>query len=87
MYRPSRSHARVQFYLSERTFVTGNILLKKSQQRLGLLRAEVNSLEVANLYLRLGLLLQGSENHEEVPDIHSHLHAVSVGFAVIGRIV
>jgi hypothetical protein len=87
MNRPSRSHARIELDFTKRTFVTGYILLQQSKQGLGLLRAQVNSLEVANLHLRFGLLLQGSENHKEVPHIHSHLHAVGVGFAIIGGVV
>ena len=86
VHRPRRVHPRVEFDLSERTFVTGDILLQKPEQCLGLLRTEVDALEVANLDLIFGLLLQGAEDHEEVPDIHPHLHAVGIGFAVIGRI-
>lgn len=72
--------------IAERALVARDILLQQPEQSLGLLRAEVDTLKVANLHLGFGLLLQGAEDHEEVPDIDSHLHAVGVGFAVIGSI-
>src|ERR1700722_13467906 len=87
MHRSRRGHSRVQFNLAKSTFVTGHILLQKSEKRLGLLRTEVNALEVTNLYLSFGLLLQGSEDHEKILDIHSHLHAVGISFAVVRCVV
>jgi hypothetical protein len=86
MHRPSRGQAGIELDLTEGALVADDILLQQSEQCLGLLRAEVDALEVANLDLRFGLLLQGSEHHEEVPDIHPHLHAVGVGLAVVGSI-
>ena len=86
VHRARRSQAWVEFDLAEGALITGDILLQQPEQGLGLLRAEVDALEVANLDLSFGLLLQGAENHEEVPDIHPHLHAVGVGFAIVRSI-
>jgi hypothetical protein len=84
MHWSLRAHAWVELDFSEGALVTGHILLQKSQQRLSLLRAEVNALEVLDLDMALGLLLQRAENQKEVPDIDPHLHAVGVAFAVRG---
>jgi hypothetical protein len=86
MYRPGWIHARVELDFAESAFIAGDVLLQQSKQRFSLLRAEVNALKVANLDVTFGLLLQCPENHKEVPDIHSHLHTIGVGFAVIGGI-
>ena len=86
VHRPRRSQARVQFDFAEGTLVAGDVLLQQPEQRFGLLRAKIDALKVANLDLGFGLLLQGAENHKEVPDIHSHLHAVGIGFAVVWSI-
>src|SRR3984957_6724971 len=79
-------HARVKFDFSEGGFVPGNILLQESEQRLRLLGAEVNALEVSDLNLSFALLLYGAKYEEKVPDIHSHLHAVCIGFPIVGGI-
>lgn len=84
MYRPCRSHARIEFDLAKSSLVPGDILLQKSKQRLGLLRAKINALKVADLDLGFALLLQSSKNHEKIPDVHPHLDTVGVGFAIIG---
>ena len=55
-------------------------------QSLGLLRAEIDALEIAHLDLVLARLLQGAEDKKEVPDVDAHLHAVGVVFAVLGGI-
>jgi hypothetical protein len=86
MHRPGRIHARIEFDLAKRAFVSGNILLQEAKQRLGLLRTQVDALKILDFNLALALLLKRSENQEEIPDVDSHLHAVGVGFAIIGRI-
>jgi hypothetical protein len=83
MNRAGRIHARVELDFTEGAFVARYILLKKSKEGLRLLRAKINALKISNLYLSLALLLQGPKDHEEIPDIHSHLHAIGVGFAVV----
>ena len=86
MYGPRRSHARVKLDFTERSFVARHILLKQTQQRLRLLRTEINSLEIADLHVRLALLLQRAKDKKKVPDIDPHLHAVRVVLAIV-RIV
>lgn len=86
MHRAGRGKAWIEFDLAEGAFVANYVLLQKSEQGFGLLRAEVNALKVANFHLGFGLLLQSSEDEEEVPDIHAHLHAVGIGLAIIRRI-
>ena len=84
MHRALRSHPRIEFDLAEGGFVTGDILLKQTQQRLGLLRTEINALKIADFDLGLSLLLQCPENQEKVPYIYPHLHAVCVVLTIIG---
>jgi len=79
---PGRCHSRIQLYLSKGAFVAGDILLQQSQQRLRLLRAQINPLEISDFDLRLSLLLQRAEDEEEVPYVHAHLHAVRIILAV-----
>lgn len=86
MDRPRRSHSGIQFDLAESALVAGDILLQQSQQGLGLLRAEVDALKIADFNLAFALLLQRAENHEEVPDIHPHLDTIGVGLSVVGGI-
>ncbi len=86
MHRPSRSHPRIELDLAKRAFVARHILLQKSQQSLGLLRAQVNSLKIADLNVGLALLLQGAEDKKKVPYIDPHLYAVRVVLPV-GRII
>ncbi len=80
------SHARVKFDFAEGGFVAVDVLLQQSEQRLGLLRTQVDALKITDLDLSFTLLLNGAKNEEKVPDIHSHLHAVGIGFPVIGSI-
>src|SRR5437868_6230786 len=79
----SRAHVRIEFDLAKGVFVVDQVLLEDGIQSLSLLWAEIYTLEV--LYFDAGfvLLLQSSENQKEIPDIHPHLHAVGVIFAVI----
>lgn len=79
-------HTRVELDFTEGVFVAGDVLLQESQQSLGLLRAEVDALKIANLYLALGLLLESAEGEEEIPDIDAHLHAVGVRLAIVGGV-
>lgn len=87
VHRAGRTHARVKFDLTERAFVPGDVLLQQSKQCLCLLRAQVDALEVANLDLGFGLLLQRAEDEKEIPDVHPHLHAIGVVLLVVGSIV
>lgn len=84
MHLPAGADARIQLNFAESGFVAVNVLLQQSQQSFGLLRAKIDALKVANLYLVFVLLLHRSKDEEEIPDIHSHLHAVGVGLPVVG---
>ncbi len=81
-----RPHSRIELYLSESRFISGDVLLQQSEQRFCLLGAEIDSLEISNLHLRFGLLLQGAEGEKEIPDVHAHLDAIRVILA-IARVV
>jgi hypothetical protein len=92
--RPTRSvhragghHARIKLDLTERAFVAGHVLLQDARQRLGLLRTQINALEIVDFYLGLTLLLQCAEDQEEIPDVDSYLHAVGIGLAIVGGVV
>jgi hypothetical protein len=78
--------ARVKLDLAEGALVVGNVLLQDGGQRLGLLRAQINSLEISDLNLIFSLLLHGPEDEKKIPDVNSHLNAVGIGFPVIGGI-
>jgi hypothetical protein len=86
MYLPPRTHPRIEFNFSKGAFVAAHVLLQQPEQGLGLLRAQVDALKVADLDLRFGLLLQCAKCEKEIPDVDPHLHAVRVGFPVFGRI-
>src|SRR5579864_6380361 len=83
MHWSLRHHTRIEFDLAKGALVSGNVLLQESEQGLRLLRAEVDPLEILNLNLRLGLLLEGAKYEIEIPDVDAHLHAVGVALAII----
>ncbi len=86
MNGPGRMHPWIQLDFSEGVFVLDDILLQDGEQRLGLLRTNVDSLKITDFDLVLALLLKGSKYQEEVPDVHSYLDAVGVVFAIVGCI-
>src|SRR6516164_5871493 len=87
MDRPAAGmHARIELNLAKGSLVIDQILLQDGIQRLGLLRAEVDALEVANLDFRFVLLLQRAKHQKEIPDVDPYLHAVGVVLAVIGGV-
>src|SRR5439155_6744369 len=79
----ARGHSWIKLDFTERAFVAHHVLLQYRQQRLGLLRAEIDALKVMHFYLGLTLLLQSSEHQKKIPHIHSYLHAISVRLAVL----
>src|SRR5258708_19953177 len=64
VHRTSRTHARIKLDFAERALVTGDVLLQESEQSLCLLGTQIDPLEVADLSLRLILLLQISEDQK-----------------------
>src|SRR5215468_8325381 len=75
-------YARIELYFTKRAFVVGYVLVKDRCQRLGLLRAQINALEIAHLDLILRLLLHGAEDEKKVPDVDPNLYAVGVSLAI-----
>jgi hypothetical protein len=69
---------------SEGLLVLGDVVSEDVEERLGLLGAEIDALEVANVDLVGRVLRESAEDEEEVPDGHTDLHAVSVAIAVVG---
>ena len=86
VHRATRHHARIQFDLSERAFVTPHILLQDAEEGLCLLGAQVDSLEILDFHLGLALLQQSSEHEEEIPHIHADLYAVNIVLAIVTRV-
>jgi hypothetical protein len=84
--RPRRIHPGIEFDLAKGVFILNDVLLKNREQRLRLLRTDVDSLKICDFDLRLALLLQGAEDQEEVPNVDADLHAVGVVLAVGRRI-
>ena len=76
-------HSWIELDLTKRAFVICDVLVKDCCQCLGLLRAQINSLKIADLYLVLRLLLHRAEDDEKVPDVYPDLHAVGIGFPVL----
>ncbi len=68
---------------AEGLLVLGEILAEHIPESLGLLRAEVDSLEAGEHDLVGGILAHGAEAEEEVPDAHADLNAVGVALAII----
>jgi hypothetical protein len=67
----------------EGLLVLGEIVADHIPQRLGLLGAEIDALEVADDDLVDILLRHGAEDQEEVPYAHPHLDAVGIAVAVV----
>lgn len=86
VYRTGGGYSRIELDFPERALVIRDILVQDGGQGLGLLWAQIDSLKIAYLDLRLRLLLHGPEDQEKVPHIDSHLHAVGIGFPIIAGI-
>ena len=78
----SRDDALVELDLAKRRLILRDVLLQHVEKRLRLLRAQINSLKIAQLNLRFRTLLHRSKHEKKVPDIHADLHAVRIGFAI-----
>src|ERR1700744_6001436 len=79
-------HGRIKLDLAERALILAYVLIKNREQRFGLLRAEVNSLEVLHLDLLRTDRLQASKHQEKIPHAYTDLDRVSVGITVVFRI-
>src|SRR6266550_2086899 len=83
VYWAGSGHARIEFDFAKSAFITGHILLQDGSQRLGLLRAQIDSLKIKHFDLVLGLLLESAEHQEEIPHVHSYLNAIGVALPVL----
>ncbi len=86
MYRTGAGDFGIELDFAKRGFVIRHVLVEDRRQRLGLLRTQVNALEVSHFNLIFGLLLHGAEHQKEVPDVDPDLYAVGVGFAIVGSV-
>ena len=86
VYWAGSGHARIEFDFAKSALITGHVLLQDGSQRLGLLRAQIDSLKIKHFDLVLGLLLESAEHQEEIPDIHSYLNAIGVALPVFRTI-
>jgi hypothetical protein len=68
---------------AEGLLVLGKIVAEDVPESLGLLRAEVDALEVLDGELVGCVLRHGAEDQEEVPYTHAHLDAVGVAVAIV----
>jgi len=84
--RSGREGPGIEFELAECALIAAYVLLQNGHECFGLLRAEVHALEVLDLDLGLALLLHGSEDQEEIPNVDSDLHAIGVVLAILGGI-
>src|SRR6476660_1325413 len=81
-----RGDAGIELDFAERAFILAHVLLQDGQQRLGLLRAEIDSLKILHLdFLRCDRL-QASKEQQNVPYAHADLYGVGVAVTVGGRI-
>src|SRR5260370_42608423 len=63
-----------------------DVLLQDLKQRLGLLGAEVDALEVVNGNVIRSNLVHPAKQKEKIPEIHAHLDAIGVVLTILGRI-
>src|SRR5215469_14969399 len=63
-----------------------HVLLQHVQKSLGLLRADVNPLEILNRNLVRSCLIHTPEQKQEIPQIHANLDAVCIVLAIFRRI-
>src|SRR5579863_3441894 len=77
---------RLELQGAEGLFVLGNVLAEHVPECLGLLRAQVDGLVIADGDL-VGAFAGGKAEHElKIPYTNAHLDAVGIGLAVIRRL-
>src|SRR3569623_1652994 len=81
--RSWRWDERLQSKLAEGRLILRKVVLQHLQQRLGLLRTEINALVVLQLDLLGRILPHGSELKEDVLNAHPDLYAVCIVGAVV----
>ena len=80
------SERRLERQSAKCLLVLGEIVAEEVQQRFGLLRAEVDALEVLDPHLVRRFLARGSEDQEEVPDAHADMDVVGIAVAIVLRV-
>src|ERR1700744_6524215 len=60
-----------------------NVLSEDVPKRLGLLRAEIDALQVLDGYGIGCVLMHEAKRQEEIPDAQAHLHAIGGGIAFL----
>ena len=76
--------SRIQLDLTKGGFILHDVLAQHVPERLGLLRAQVNSLEVLYLHQILRGLRHGAERQQKIPHADANLDAIGVPVAIIG---
>src|ERR1035437_9824869 len=75
---------RLQLDFTKSGFVLRDVLLENADERLGLLRADVDALEIVDSGVFRRGLVHAAEQKKEIPQIHPHLDAVGVVLPVVG---
>src|ERR1035438_1973091 len=70
-----RSVMGIELDFPKGLFVLLHVMLQQTQKRLGLLRAQIDALEVGDIDDFGGVLFDGAELQKEVPDVQADLHA------------
>ena len=81
-----RREMRFQGKLAEGFLVLVQVVLENLEQRFGLLRTEIDALEIIELHLIRCLLTHRAKHEEEVPHAHPDLDAVGIVVAIIRRL-
>src|SRR5215467_13189454 len=82
----SLGHAGIDLDFAERLFVLNNILFQDGHERLGLLRAQVDALEVLHLDVARALRLNPAKDQQKVPHADTHLHGICITLTIIGGV-
>src|SRR5215471_7195753 len=82
----SLGHAGIDLDFAERLFVLNNILFQDGHERLGLLRAQVDALEVLHLDVARALRLNAAKDQQKIPHADTHLHGICVTLSIIGGV-
>jgi hypothetical protein len=77
------SGLRLELDLAEGRLVLRDILLENVEERLGLLRTDVDTLKIMNLNVVGGRLINFAERQKEIPQVDPHLNAIGVIFAIV----
>lgn len=78
-----RAGLRLQSDFTECRFILGDVIAQDVEQRLGLLRADVDPLEVVDRHAVRRRLIHPAEHQKEIPQVDPNLHTVGVVLAVL----